>query len=109
MVDKVIREIDVRTQQVLIEAFIVEANSDFERALGSRLGGYYSRRGTQMGGVQGTSTGSAGMSASAAALGSATDTISDFTTTGKTSGIGILRRTGSVSYTHLTLPTILLV
>ena len=95
VVDKVIREIDVRTQQVLIEAFIVEANSDFERALGSRLGGYYSRRGTQMGGVQGTSTGSAGMSASAAALGSATDTISDFATTGKTSGIGILRRTGS--------------
>ena len=95
VVDKVIREIDVRTQQVLIEAFIVEANSDFERALGSRLGGYYSRRGVQMGGVQGTSTGSAGMSASAAALGSATDTISDFATTGKTSGIGILRRTGS--------------
>ena len=29
VVDKVIREIDVRTQQVLIEAFIVEANSDF--------------------------------------------------------------------------------
>ena len=33
VVDKVIREIDVRTKQVLIEAFIVEANSDFERAL----------------------------------------------------------------------------
>ena len=48
-----------------------------------------------MGGIQGTSTGSAGMSSSAAALGSATDTISDFTAAGKTSGIGILRRTGS--------------
>ena len=95
VVDKVIREIDVRTQQVLIEAFIVEANSDFERALGTRLGGYYSRKGKQVGGIQGTSTGSAGMSASAAAIGSATDTISDFSTAGKTSGIGILRRTGS--------------
>jgi type IV pilus assembly protein PilQ len=95
VVDKVIREIDVRTQQVLIEAFIVEANSDFERALGTRLGGYYSRKGNQVGGIQGTSTGSAGMSASAAAIGSATDTISDFSTAGKTSGIGILRRTGS--------------
>jgi len=95
VVDKVIREIDVRTQQVLIEAFIVEANSDFERALGNRLGGYYSRKGNQVGSIQGTSTGSAGMSSSAAALGSATDTISDFTAAGITSGIGILRRTGS--------------
>ena len=39
------KEIDIRTKQVLIEAFIVEANSDFERALGSRLGGYYQRKG----------------------------------------------------------------
>ena len=38
VVDKVIKEIDIRTKQVLIEAFIVEANSDFERALGARLG-----------------------------------------------------------------------
>ena len=29
VVDKVIKEIDIRTKQVLIEAFIVEANSDF--------------------------------------------------------------------------------
>ena len=42
IVDKVIREIDIRTKQVLIEAFIVEASSDFERKLGTRLGGYYS-------------------------------------------------------------------
>jgi type IV pilus assembly protein PilQ len=48
-----------------------------------------------VGGIQGTSTGSAGMGASAAAIGSATDTISDFAAAGKTSGIGILRRTGS--------------
>ena len=33
VVNTLIREIDVRTKQVLIEAFIVEANSDFERAL----------------------------------------------------------------------------
>ena len=32
VVNTLIREIDVRTKQVLIEAFIVEANSDFERA-----------------------------------------------------------------------------
>ena len=45
VVNTLIKEIDVRTKQVLIEAFIVEANSDFERALGTRLGGYYLRKG----------------------------------------------------------------
>ena len=44
VVDKLMREIDIRTKQVLIEAFIVEASSDFERALGTRLGGYYLRK-----------------------------------------------------------------
>ena len=33
VVDKVIREIDVRTKQVLIEAFIVEASSSFEYSM----------------------------------------------------------------------------
>ena len=42
------KEIDIRTKQVLIEAFIVEANSDFERALGTRLGGYYLRGGNKL-------------------------------------------------------------
>ena len=60
VVDKVIKEIDVRTKQVLIEAFIVEANSDFERALGVRLGGYTSSVDGRdiAGGVAGTSSGS---------------------------------------------------
>ena len=43
VVDKVIKEIDVRTKQVLIEAFIVTASSEFERTLGTRLGGYYTK------------------------------------------------------------------
>jgi type IV pilus assembly protein PilQ len=97
VVDKLIKEIDVRTKQVLIEAFIVEANSDFERALGTRLGGYYLRRGKNIGGVSGSSSGSAdGTDLNEVAnLGSATDSITDFAATGATSGIGILRRTGS--------------
>ena len=97
VVDKLIKEIDVRTKQVLIEAFIVEANSDFERALGTRLGGYYLRRGTNMGGVSGASSGSAdGTDLNTVAnLGSATDSLTNFAATGATSGIGILRRTGS--------------
>ena len=94
VVDKVIKEIDVRTKQVLIEAFIVEANSDFERALGVRLGGYYSKMGKVVGGVSGTSSGSGPLDTSTAAgLGAATDSITNFPVTGATSGIGLLRRT----------------
>jgi len=94
VVDKVIKEIDVRTKQVLIEAFIVEANSDFERALGVRLGGYYSKMGKVVGGVSGTSSGSGALDTSTAAgLGAATDSITNFPVTGATSGIGLLRRT----------------
>ena len=37
-IDAVIREIDVKTKQVLIEAFIVEADSTFQKALGTRIG-----------------------------------------------------------------------
>jgi type IV pilus assembly protein PilQ len=97
VVNTLIREIDVRTKQVLIEAFIVEANSDFERALGTRLGGYYLRGGRNIGGVAGSSSGSADGTDlnSVANLGSATDSITNFAATGATSGIGILKRTGS--------------
>ncbi len=94
VVDKVIREIDVRTRQVLIEAFIVEADSEFERALGARLGGAYNRKGKRAGGLAGSSTANDALSSSTAALGSASDAIANFAPTG-TSGIGILRQTGS--------------
>ena len=95
VVDKVIKEIDIRTKQVLIEAFIVEANSDFERALGTRLGGYYNKSPNVIGGVAGTSSGSAAGTSldEAAGLGSATDSISNFPATGATSGIGLLKKT----------------
>ena len=97
VVNTLIKEIDVRTKQVLIEAFIVEANSDFERALGTRLGGYYLRKRKNIGGVAGASSGSADGTDlnSVANLGSATDSLTNFAATGATSGIGILRRTGS--------------
>ena len=94
VVDKVIKEIDIRTKQVLIEAFIVEANSDFERELGTKLGGYWKKRGKQIGGVMGTS--SAGtLSDTSAALASNVDTITNLGAGGATSGIGILKATGT--------------
>ena len=95
VVDKVIEEIDVRTKQVLIEAFIVEADSSFERALGTRLGGAYSRGGKKIGGLTASSISSTGVAQPAAAIGSTTDALTDFAAAGATSGIGILRQTGS--------------
>ena len=95
VVDKVIKEIDVRTKQVLIEAFIVEADSSFEQALGTRLGGAYSRKGKKIGGTGASSITSTGTGSSSAAIGSVTDALTDFAAAGATSGIGILRQTGS--------------
>ena len=95
VVDKVIKEIDVRTKQVLIEAFIVEADSTFEQALGTRLGGAYSRKGKKIGGTGASSITSTGTGVSSAAIGGVTDALTDFAAVGATSGIGILRQTGS--------------
>ena len=96
VVDKVIREIDVRTKQVLIEAFIVEANSDFERALGAKLGAYYSRNDEQIGGIVGGASSAGVRAATTAALGATgKDILTNFGAVGATSGIGILKKTGS--------------
>ena len=106
VVDKVIREIDVRTKQVLIEAFIVEASSSFEKALGTALGGAYTRKGTRIGGTKGGSTvgapfGSGSeLSSGTANLGAAgsgaADDIFQFPASGSNpSGIGILRKMSS--------------
>ena len=95
VVDKVIREIDVRTKQVLIEAFIVEATSTFEKALGTKLGAVYTRQQEQIGGSVGGSSASSGITSSTAAIGGAGDLLTNFGAAGATSGIGILKRTGS--------------
>jgi len=95
VVDKVIREIDVRTKQVLIEAFIVEATSTFEKALGTKLGGVYTRQQEQIGGTIGGSSVSSGITDTTAAIGGTQDLATNFGAAGATSGIGILKRTGS--------------
>tara|TARA_B100000963_G_scaffold329844_1_gene319537 strand:+ start:865 stop:2430 length:1566 start_codon:yes stop_codon:yes gene_type:complete len=106
VVDKVIREIDKRTKQVLMEVFIVEASSSFERQLGSRLGAAYASKardgGTRIGGTAGGSsigapsgTGSL-IGDGTANLGSGTDNLFNFGIgEGATSGIGLLKNTGS--------------
>jgi len=96
IIDAVIREIDVKTKQVLIEAFIVDATSTFAKALGARVGAMTKR------GTGDTSTIISGMTAGGNAattsgditLGAAAGTISNQGISG-TSGIGILRQIGA--------------
>ena len=98
VVDKVIREIDVRTKQVLMEVFIVEATSSFERELGNRLGAAYSRKGVRAGGQQDGSTVLAPSGANSRIGDDTTvgnDTLFNFPAAAATSGIGVLRKTGS--------------
>ena len=97
VIDAVLREIDVKTQQVLIEAFIVKANSDFAKALGARVGAMsVSDRGakgtTTISGI--TGGGNAASTAADIALGSVAGTVSNQGIIG-TSGIGILKQVGA--------------
>ena len=95
-VDKVLAEIDIKTEQVLIEAFVVKATSEFERQLGTRLGGYYQRQQEQIGGVIGTTSSSGTLDDTSAALvQTAKDSLTNLPAIGATSGIGVLKRTGS--------------
>ncbi|MBE29073.1 pilus assembly protein PilQ [bacterium] len=97
-VNKVLKEIDIKTEQVLIEAFIVEASSEFERTLGVNLGGYYYRQGETIGGTLGTSTGKTSntvVASGSAGIGTTNDGLTSNIIGDATSGIGILKRTGS--------------
>jgi type IV pilus assembly protein PilQ len=99
VVDKVIREIDVRTKQVLMEIFIVKASSDFESMLGGRLGAAYTKKRIRAGGTQGGSSVLSADGAIADGTGSGSDALFDIRPEGLagagTAGIGVLRRTGT--------------
>ncbi len=96
VIDAVIKEIDVKTKQVLIEAFIVDATSDFAKALGARVGAMSkSDRGSTQTTISGmTSGGNAATTSGGITLGAAAGTISSQGISG-TSGIGILRQVGA--------------
>jgi type IV pilus assembly protein PilQ len=95
-IDAVIREIDVKTKQVLIEAFIIDASSTFAKALGARVGAMTKQgtgdTGTTISGI--TSGGNAATTAAGITLGAAAGTISNQGIMG-TSGIGILKQMGA--------------
>ena len=100
-VSKVLKEIDIKTKQVLIEAFIVEANSDFEKAMGVKVGGYYYRQGETIGGTMSSSlTGKTNNTVPGTATGGfgtkgLNDALTKFDTFAGNSGVGIIKRTGS--------------
>ena len=48
---KLISKLDIRTQEVLIEAFVVEASDNWQQELGVRLGAYANRGNGTVGGV----------------------------------------------------------
>ena len=97
VIDAVIREIDVKTRQVLIEAFIVEATSDFQKRLGSKIAAMrIQERGDDVETISGITGGAnAATSAADVALGAAAGTLASNAITGGTSGIGILKQLGA--------------
>ena len=93
VVDKVVKEIDVRTKQVLIQAFVVDAADTFQRELGSRISARRnSAAGTSSAVTSGTIGGAAGVT-----LGSTGSTVSNFPVSAATSGIGIIRAFGATT------------
>ena len=96
VIDAVIKAIDVKTKQVLIEAFIIEATSSFAKALGARVGAMTKRgtgdTSTKISGI--TSGGNAASTSSDITLGAAAGIISNQGIAG-TSGIGILKSMGA--------------
>ena len=93
IVDAVIREIDIRTKQVLIEAFVVEADKTFSKGLGSRIAAMQERgeSGTEGSTIITGTTGGAATTAGGISLGAAAGTVTENGLTGATSGIGIIK------------------
>ena len=106
LIARLIKEVDVRTQQVLIEAFIVEATDDFSKELGAKFGidatdvGHKWTSGTN---DQLTSISAAGVAGSQAetggalTLGDTTGLISNTGVTGALGGIGFILNTSSAA------------
>ena len=99
VIDAVLKEIDIKTQQVLIEAFIVTATSDFQKALGTRIGamtekGTSGEPGSEI--ISGT-IGGAATTGGGITLGSAAGTVTNNSITAATSGIGIIKTLGTAA------------
>ncbi len=88
VVSKLIKELDTRTQQIFIEAFVVEVDDEFEKALGTRLGGVVNQQDFSGSGVAGTAT-------PALTLGTADNSISNLPVDNALGGVGVLANIGN--------------
>ena len=94
-IERLINTIDVPTQQILIEAFVVEAGSDFDKELGARVGARYDRSNVQVPGIIGENPdiaigGITGGAATSLTLGGTTGSISNQAAAGATGSLGML-------------------
>ena len=99
IVDAVVKEIDIRTKQVLIEAFVVEADKTFSKGLGSRIAAMQKKGTSGEAGstvISGT-TGGAATTPGGISLGAAAGTVTENGLTGATSGIGIIKTFGTAA------------
>ena len=95
VIDAVIKEIDVKTKQVLIEAFIVDVTSSFAKALGTRVGAMRKMGQGDHGTTVSGTIGGAATTSSGVTLGAAAGTVTNNSITGATSGIGIIKMMGA--------------
>jgi len=95
---KLIANLDVRTRQVLIEAFVVEASDTFQQELGARLGfNNVSPFGTNSSTTIGGIIGGAATSSAPIALGNAIGSASNTPANAALAGIGFLYNTSTAS------------
>jgi type IV pilus assembly protein PilQ len=95
LISRLIAQIDIRTPQILIEAFIVEAADGFKKELGSRLGYDHAdlwESGSRTFGVSGIASGTAGAQSLATSAGAIT---ANLLASGAMGGIGGLFTSGS--------------
>jgi len=101
LIARLIKEVDVRTKQILIEAFIVEATDDFSKELGAKFGVDAANLGNVDGdrfavtgaGVAGTQSATGG----SLSLGDATGLISNNSVLSPLGGIGFILQTTSAA------------
>jgi type IV pilus assembly protein PilQ len=100
LIARLIKEVDVRTKQILIEAFIVEATDDFSKELGAKFGMYatdlanvdgdhYAMKAAGIGGTQSAGT--------ASSFSSSTGLLSDNGVTSALGGIGFILATSATN------------
>lgn len=93
---KLISRLDIRTQEVLIEAFVVEASDNWQRELGTRLG-YYTSSGTNPTNTVAGVAGGAISSPTSIGLGTNSGSIFNAAVAGAPFGLGYLYSTSASS------------